>query len=126
MVTTDEGVLSGPTAVSGARRRVRAVAAGGLSPTQVEDAVLMTSELATNALAHGGGRFTLAADDDGERLRIEVHDDRPVLPVILPVQMADEHGRGLVLVRALSSRFGWEQCPGGKTVWFELDHLAPV
>jgi hypothetical protein len=37
-----------------------------------------------------------------------------------------EHGRGVLLVDALATRWGVDQRAGGKTVWFELDLDAPL
>ena len=87
--------------------------------------LLLVSELVTNAVVHGtpwGNLVWLALDVDKDRLRIEVHDARGDRePVLCAVGGGDESGRGLVLVRSLSQR--WGCCPRqtlGKIVWSEV------
>jgi len=91
------------------------------------DALLCLSELATNAIVHSrsrqpGGSFTVRAQLDSHRLRVEVCDQGG--PWHSPGQAsADEpNGRGLLIVGQLASRWG---CEGhshyGWTVWYELD-----
>ncbi|GAA2470943.1 ATP-binding protein [Streptomyces thermolineatus] len=102
-------------------------------------AVLVVSELATNAVRHGSRdgqplELRLLLLPDPAVLRVEVSDTRggtapaPVPPRPVPVHAADsaddgaESGRGLLLVDALATRWGWVPGPGtGKTVWAELD-----
>jgi anti-sigma regulatory factor (Ser/Thr protein kinase) len=94
-------------------------------------AVLLTSELVTNVVRHARTRLTLVVTFESS-LRVEVHDGvaateafREIIaqpPVDVPASSLG--GRGLGLVRALSSRFGLDDEPGrwdGKVVWFELD-----
>jgi anti-sigma regulatory factor (Ser/Thr protein kinase) len=88
----------------------------------VEDVLLMTSELVTNACLHAGGPQELAVSAAGDRLRIEVADassDRPRLrPLAAP---AYPGGHGLRVVQRLARSWGSEPRPGGKVVWFEID-----
>lgn len=82
-------------------------------------AVLMTSELVTNAVLHGGGEVRLAVEAGDMRVRVEVGDDerrRPQVP-----QSDDEAEGGLIIVDALASAWGVTDSPrGGKIVWFEV------
>ncbi len=87
--------------------------------------LLVVSELVTNAVAHGTPRerlVWLSLAVDAARLRIEVHDARgDRLPVLRGTDGADESGRGLLLVKSLSLR--WGCCPRqnvGKIVWVEV------
>jgi hypothetical protein len=57
----------------------------------------------------------------GPRLRVEVHDGSPVLPVQRNAAASAEGGRGIALVEALAVRWGVEARPTGKTFWFEVD-----
>lgn len=111
-----------------ARRAVRdALCAWGVAEDITDTAVLVLSELTTNALIHAhpapgreiGVRVTLRA----ECLRIEVSDAGTGRPRPRTAQADDETGRGLALVAALTTRQG--VCPRrhgiGKTVWAELD-----
>jgi hypothetical protein len=88
-----------------------------------DTAVLLTSELVTNALTHGESPVTVAVSWSGEQLRIEVHDRSRYLPTPWPVHMApdDETGRGLLLVDTLATDWGFYRTPGGKAVYFTLD-----
>ena len=84
-------------------------------------ALLLTSELATNALLHARTEFQVTAKYwEGERLRVEVVDgnSRRPSPAVIPPDATT--GRGLNVVRALASSWGTEDHPDGKVVWFEL------
>jgi anti-sigma regulatory factor (Ser/Thr protein kinase) len=89
----------------------------------IETAILLTSELVTNALTHGESPVTVAVSWSGGQLRIEVHDRSGQLPAPWPVHMApdDETGRGLLLVDTLATDWGFYRTPGGKAVYFTLD-----
>lgn len=90
------------------------------------DAVLLISELATNAVIHtGGGRMLcgvlLEADS---HLRVEVHDEDRAelsLPCGSPALHA-ENGRGLLLVRQLADAWGVTRSSrtSGNAVWAAL------
>ncbi|WP_286251665.1 SpoIIE family protein phosphatase [Streptomyces graminofaciens] len=93
----------------------------------VDDAVVLTSELVTNAVVHAGTSadvLCLRADDG---VRIEVADRYPEREIplqITPVNMGNpdrEGGRGLQLCAAMAARWGVEYTPTHKQVWFQLD-----
>ena len=84
------------------------------------DAVLLASELVTNAVEHAGGPILLTAIYLDATLRVEVHDTYPEPPSLRPVTATDETGRGLHLVRLIASRWATTPEPDGKTIWFEL------
>ncbi|HYD09982.1 MAG TPA: ATP-binding SpoIIE family protein phosphatase, partial [Acidimicrobiales bacterium] len=86
-----------------------------------DSALLLASELVTNAVLHGSPPFSVdvLAIDDG--VRVSVTDAHPDVPVQRHAAQDDEHGRGLLLVEALSARWGIDAHPPGKSVWFELD-----
>ncbi|MDH6220492.1 ATP-binding protein [Streptomyces pseudovenezuelae] len=91
----------------------------------LEKATQIVAELAANAVTHGrvpGRDFRLTLYVVGDTLRIEVTDTRAdVLPRLAPTADA-ESGRGLVLVEALSDRWGVGMGPyPRKTVWAELN-----
>ncbi|MFI9055627.1 MULTISPECIES: ATP-binding protein [Streptomyces] len=91
----------------------------------LEDASLVIGELATNAALHGhvpGRDFRILLSVYDDVLRIEVVD---TLGESLPEKQApaadSEGGRGLLLVEALSVRWGTEHGPfPRKTVWAEV------
>ena len=85
-----------------------------------ESAVLLTSELVTNALKHGRGSVSLRVDVDTLHVRVEVTDAEPQPPTVRPPDLQAESGRGLFIVDALASAWGIEERGDGKVVWFEL------
>ncbi|MET9354686.1 ATP-binding protein [Streptomyces sp. NPDC006617] len=114
-----------------ARRRAARLVAEWGQPRLAGDAALVVSELMTNALLHGSLRERLIRVHVtlGHRiLRVEVSDPRGErLPRPRPVADADEQfGRGLLLVEALATRWGWEPRSVGKTVFAEWDLPAPA
>ncbi len=106
------------TSVSVARKFVGEV----LGATGVtDDAVLLTSEVVTNALLHGRSECRVTIDVDRRQVRVEVHDALSERPVLRQAASGDESGRGLELVDALAQRCCSEVVDGdGKFVWFEL------
>jgi anti-sigma regulatory factor (Ser/Thr protein kinase) len=110
-----------PTSAARARRFVRSrLGEMAVPEPPLEDAVLLTSELVSNALLHAGTEIELRLDSNGHRLRIEVydHDSRP--PVTAPVEVDATSGRGLFLVENLANDWGIDSRTDGKAVWFEL------
>jgi anti-sigma regulatory factor (Ser/Thr protein kinase) len=90
----------------------------------LDDALLMVSELVTNACVHTGSEITLHVYADAEVLRVEVGDSGD-LPPVLEEWDGRAGGLGLQLVDQLSDRWGWEPGPGGgKVVWFERRTVA--
>ncbi|MFF3269995.1 ATP-binding protein [Streptomyces chrestomyceticus] len=89
--------------------------------TVVDLAVLLVSELVTNALRHASGpigvRIVLKS---GGGLLVEVSDPVPDPPRERAATPDDEGGRGLQLVACTSRRWGTRHGRTGKTVWFEL------
>ncbi|MEU8784123.1 ATP-binding protein [Streptomyces sp. NPDC048637] len=115
-----------PEAVAVVRRRVRTVLADwNLAPDLAEDALLVISELITNAVVHAlpPAVLRLSRDVEGSNaLRVEVTDAGAAAaagrPVVEPD--ADEHGRGLDIVTALAAECGTRAHAGGITWWAEL------
>lgn len=114
-------------AVSAVRRRVAAVLADWrVCPQIVEDALLVVSELATNAVIHALPPAELRlswTDGDGDGvLRVEVTDAGAARPAGHPLGGIDpdEHGRGESIVHALAARHGIRLHSGGVTRWAEL------
>ncbi|MFJ9041040.1 ATP-binding protein [Streptomyces sp. NPDC102406] len=95
-------------------------------PLDLDAAAHVIAELATNAVTHArqpGRDFRLSVYVTGGALRIEVADARgDVLPEPQVAALDAESGRGLVLVAALTDRWGVVAGPTPrKTVWAELD-----
>ncbi|MER5212331.1 ATP-binding protein [Streptomyces sp. NPDC002838] len=113
--------------VGRARALLRDQATSWKLPDEVtETAVLLLSELMTNAYRHAKvspdreiwTRCILEVD----RLRVSVADANDIRPTPREASADDESGRGLTLVTALADTWGAEPRPRGigKTVWFEL------
>jgi anti-sigma regulatory factor (Ser/Thr protein kinase) len=111
-----------PARVAHARRFVAAVLNG--CPL-TDTAVLLTSELVTNALAHtlsgAGGSFEVIVWRDAGTVLVAVLDDgSDRSPATVGVDLESESGRGLGLVAALADRWGHQGGTGGCAVWFLL------
>src|SRR5271155_3357442 len=84
-------------------------------------AVLLTSELVTNAIAHEPGEtITLGISCSRDQLRVDVHDTSLAVPMLAEAAADAETGRGLMLIATLSAEWGFYRCPGGKAVYFTL------
>ncbi|MCX5007939.1 SpoIIE family protein phosphatase [Streptomyces sp. NBC_00638] len=110
-----------PEAVRHARRYTRrALRTWGVS-AYVDPALLIVSELVTNALVHTDGQVRLDLTLINHRLRIAVADNSPRTP-IKPTSIGWEAtgGRGILLVEAMSATWGTVPVSGGKQVWSEI------
>ena len=111
-----------PEAAS-ARAFVRETLAGWDVASQVDDVVLIASELFTNAVLHGDGEVEVTLTLTGDHLRLEVADDggRPVPPRVQSPAADAVTGRGLTIVDALADTWGNGRDRRGRTrVWVEL------
>jgi anti-sigma regulatory factor (Ser/Thr protein kinase) len=89
-----------------------------------DDAMLLTSELVTNAVIHAGTPIVLIVHRIRRGVRIEVNDDAPSLPERRYTGGGPprEEGRGVWLLDQLADRWGVQRRPNdSKFVWFELD-----
>lgn len=133
---------SGPLAAGAARRFVRAALtewAGMAEPDTfterlADDALVVVSELVTNAVVHAGTDIELScrlkgAEDDPPGLVVEVCDHHPSRAVRddgaehpeRPYGYGmPEYGRGLRLVSSLATAWGITYRTGTKTVWARL------
>ncbi|MBT2394104.1 SpoIIE family protein phosphatase [Streptomyces maoxianensis] len=113
--------------VATARAFVRDTLQGWGYSDVVDDAVVLTSELVTNAVVHAGTAADVLCLRTDEGVRVEVADRYPEREI--PIQgtgrslgsLDRENGRGLLLCAALASRWGVEYSPTYKQVWFQLD-----
>jgi anti-sigma regulatory factor (Ser/Thr protein kinase) len=112
------------SAARAARDQVTAICADWPAPAG-DAAVLLTSEVVTNAVLHGHGDVTLLLRRRTDWLRVEVGDQSDRLPPRVPER---DEGRGaagqwgLVLVAMLADDWGAKRHGDGpgKIVWFEL------
>ena len=82
---------------------------------------LAVSEVASNAILHARTPFTVRVLVDPDRVRVEVTDQDPHMPVRQDYAADSVTGRGLAIVEELSDRWGADGHEGDKTVWFEID-----
>ncbi|MET9656531.1 ATP-binding protein [Streptomyces sp. NPDC006510] len=105
-------------------RRILRLYLTGWGLLEVADAAeLALTELIANVVRHVPGRrcqtLIFLLPDGG--VRVEVADNCPELPRAVAGDALDEGGRGLMLVGAVTDRWGAEprRDGTGKTVWFE-------
>lgn len=126
-----------PTAAAAARRFVRntlqtwlisGAAADGRG--LVDDAVLLTSELVTNAVVHAGTAVEVTCKLTEGGVEVVVSDGHPAR--LVPEPPENEHipaertsGRGLLLPAALASAWGVTYGRAAKAVWFRIGHPGP-
>ena len=89
-------------------------------------AVLLVSEMVTNAVLHAATEVGLTVVADDGSLRVEVRDGSSVRPGIRHYEDEATTGRGVGLVELLATDWGVEAEPDGKTVWFTLGTDAPT
>jgi anti-sigma regulatory factor (Ser/Thr protein kinase) len=112
-------------AIAAARAFVaEALRTWGAMPPLIDDAMLMTSEMATNALVHAHSPFRISVARTGGVISFAVQDATSRTPQKRKVDAHSAMGRGMGIVDALSSRWGCDVLPTGKVVWAEL--LSPA
>jgi anti-sigma regulatory factor (Ser/Thr protein kinase) len=114
-----------PTAPSAARQAVRTwFLSRHCGDDATDTAALLVTELVSNAVVHANGpSLWLTLDETADDvLHVAVRDGSLDIPRH-SAQMPDvrrKSGRGLFMVDALSTSWGWEPLRTGKRVWFEL------
>ncbi|WP_419998371.1 SpoIIE family protein phosphatase [Streptomyces boninensis] len=116
--------------VAPARAFVRDTLQGWGYAEIADDAVVLTSELVTNAVVHAGTSVDVHCLRTDAGVRVEVADHYPERELPLdeagrPPGPDHEGGRGLMLCAALASRWGVEYTGTRKQVWFQLDTAEP-
>ncbi|MFI6345520.1 SpoIIE family protein phosphatase [Streptomyces sp. NPDC050560] len=110
-----------PEAPRHARRFTRRTLRAWGVTQEVDTALLVVSELVTNALVHTEGPVRLDLTLINDRLRVAVGDSSPRTPVKpTNIGWAATGGRGILLVEAVSAAWGTLPVSGGKQVWSEI------
>ncbi|MGA5215074.1 ATP-binding protein [Streptomyces cinereoruber] len=95
---------------------------GGIPARVADDAVLIVSELVTNAILHGGvdthEAVGLRIEDTGNELLIEVTDGNSQPAQVKAVGGTETGGRGVLLVTRLACE--WGTCNENRTTWARL------
>ena len=111
-------------------RVARAFVDGVLGPGHPcgDVAALLVGELFANSIRHSGSgapgeTVTVAVKTADDVIRVEVTDQGgPVVPRVRQANRGEEDGRGLELVAALATQWGWRRRGGRVVTWFELRH----
>jgi hypothetical protein len=110
-----------PSAAKDARDWLAQELAGWSDPL-LDDAVLVVSELVTNAVLHAQTEVEVVAHVATSTARVEVIDGSPARPMPRHYSSDATTGRGLHLLHALTTRWGTEISAHAKSVWFEIDN----
>jgi anti-sigma regulatory factor (Ser/Thr protein kinase) len=126
--STAIGLPPVPQSARTARRFAHATLIAWRLDARADDIDLVVSELITNALLHArsgprppDAEIRLELEQHGNVLTCRVADSSCLPPAKEDASTSAESGRGLLLVDALSTSWGWHQGPGGKYVWAEFD-----
>ncbi len=95
-------------------------------PWLVDDAALIVTELATNAVVHARSDFIVTLTRGERNVRISVQDSSSVAPTVATAPRGSRSGHGLTLVAAVANRWGDGSVGSGKVVWAELRCEAPA
>ncbi|GAA3778949.1 hypothetical protein GCM10022225_78810 [Plantactinospora mayteni] len=118
-----------------ARALVRSVLAEAGLEELLNEALLLTTELSTNAVEHAGTEVDIEVVADESGLTVTVSDFAvgPIEDVaarprndLTDISQVSERGRGLLLVDHFASRWGTMHQATGKGVWFRLDRKGPA
>jgi sigma-B regulation protein RsbU (phosphoserine phosphatase) len=108
-----------------ARALVREIVAECGLEAIADEAALLTTELATNAVRHAGTAMHVEVSADASGITVRVTDgSRAMLGLQLTTSALSEDGRGLQLVDALATTWGVDYGSHGKSVWFRIDVVA--
>jgi len=102
------------------RKVVMALRGRGYEEDLVQDAALLVTELAANAVVHAGSSFSVSVSLRDSMLRIDVADSGRVAASRASQEWVPRQGHGLGLIDAICSRWGADTVPEGKVVWGEL------
>jgi len=112
------------TAARDARHDLGAWLPQRCGPATAETALLLVSELVTNAVVHTrSSDIAVRARCNADTLVVAVDDQEPAADE--QDCHSDASGAGLALVESLASRWGWEPLANGKRVWFAMICTGP-
>jgi anti-sigma regulatory factor (Ser/Thr protein kinase) len=109
-----------PQSAADARRAVASLLGASDLDELVDTAVLLTSEVVTNAILHARSNVVVIIVVTPPIVRVEVSDDAERYPEMRRADEEATSGRGMTLVDALASAWGVQPANGGKCVWFEV------
>jgi anti-sigma regulatory factor (Ser/Thr protein kinase) len=114
-----------PEQVSAARAFVSRTLGAHQIGTDKDTAILLTSEIVTNAIAHTksgteGGTVTIVVIGIPHGVLVEIIDDGSAGTPVVKGDLYAAEGHGLFLVQNLAAQWGYLRDPAGTTVWFHL------
>src|SRR3954447_15130257 len=107
-----------PTSCAETRHAMRDFCERSNIANLADDAELLASEIATNAIVHSATLITVLAVVRGGELVVTVSDDGHMRPVVRSMHDDTESGRGMHVVDELAGAWGVTPRDFGKTVWF--------
>lgn len=120
--------FAGDVGDAAATRRWTRESLQGVSDDELEDVLLIVTELVSNAADHGASPHALRLRHltEPSRLRVEVDDASTDLPVLGVSRLSGNRGRGMVIVDRLAKNWGVVLTSQGKTVWAEITCDQPI
>ncbi len=104
-----------------ARRRViMALRGRECDEALIQDAAVVVTEMAANAVVHARSSFSVSVRLRGSTLRIDVADSGPIAAGQASREWVPRQGHGLGLIDAICARWGTDTLAEGKVVWGEL------
>jgi anti-sigma regulatory factor (Ser/Thr protein kinase) len=112
------------SSAAAARAAVRSLllsgGAGAGDAQALDRALLLTSEVVTNAILHARTPLRLTAALDAGQIIVRVYDGLRLLPRRRTYRADAGTGRGMHLVEALADHWGVDETSAGKCVWFSI------
>jgi two-component sensor histidine kinase len=107
-------------------QQLRYLASAWALPEDCTDRILMiVNELVSNAIDHARTSCEVTVRHTRSLVRVLAADGSPLAPRRPPFDVSAARGRGLQMVEALASRWGWTRRRRGKTVWATVDCSQP-
>lgn len=109
-----------PLAPAAGRQLVESACRAWRLPQVLDNAVVVVSELVSNAVEHAGTELDVTVTRRPHGLRLSVRDRKSDPPLVMaPADVAGvaQRGRGLAVVAALARSWGYEPAEDGKSVW---------
>jgi DNA-binding NarL/FixJ family response regulator len=103
-----------------ARRFIRRALERWRGKSEIDLVELLVSELVTNSMVHARSDVEVSVTMSSDLARVTVFDSSLEPPVRKVVGPDSASGRGLLMLDALSSAWGFDLTPRGKSVWFEI------
>jgi anti-sigma regulatory factor (Ser/Thr protein kinase) len=115
-----------PAELGSLRAQLRHLADVWALPEDCTDRILMiVNELVSNAIDHARTTCDITVQNTRSLVRVLAADESPLPPRKASLDVNAARGRGLQMVEALASRWGWTRRRRGKTVWAAVNCSQP-